>query len=279
MSFAQAPILPLIIGILNVTPDSFSDGGQYLKPDAAIEKAFCLVEEGADIIDIGAESTGKNSLPITLEEEWSRLEPVLKVIASKLTLSVDTYKAEIAARSLELGVKIINDVSAMRADSDMAKVISNGKSKVILMYSKETGQTPHVTETPNNERNIAYRNIISEVSEFLLERVKYALDSGIARENIILDPGLGLFLSKDPSYSWEVLSRIKEFLQLQLPLMVGASRKSFLKAPEETRASDRDPLSALIGVHLAQSGVDFIRTHNVKLTKDFLKTWNKINFN
>ena len=279
MSFAQAPILPLIIGILNVTPDSFSDGGQYLKPDAAIEKAFSLAEEGADIIDIGAESTGKNSLPITLEEEWSRLEPVLKVIASKLTLSVDTYKAEIAARSLELGVKIINDVSAMRADSDMAKVISNGKSKVILMYSKETGQTPHVTEMPNNERNIEYRNIISEVSEFLLERVKYALDSGIARENIILDPGLGLFLSKDPSYSWEVLSRIKEFLQLQLPLMVGASRKSFLKAAEETRASDRDPLSALIGVHLAQSGVDFIRTHNVKLTKDFLKTWNKINFN
>jgi len=271
MTFAQAPFLPQIVGIVNVTPDSFSDGGKYLTAQEAIKKAYNLAEEGADIIDIGAESTGPNSKPISAEEEWRRLEPVLKVVARDLTISVDTYKAETASRALQLGSNFINDVSALRADRSMAKVIADAGCKLVLMHSKEVDGKPHVSGSDR-----VYDDVVKEITEFFLQRVQYCLENGIKRENIILDPGIGLFLSKDESYSWQVLSRIAEFRTLNLPIFIGVSRKGFLRNAEKSSASDRDPVSALIGVHLACSGVSYIRTHNVKLTKEFLATWNKL---
>jgi dihydropteroate synthase len=271
MPLAQAPILPQLVGIVNVTPDSFSDGGKFLDPQAAIKQVMSLVEEGANLVDIGAESSGLNSAAITVDEEWGRLEPVLKVVAKEITISLDTYKSEIAKRATDLGVGIINDISAMRADSNMAKVVAAANCKVVLMHSKESGQHPHVTETAKS-----YDDVVKDISSFLASRVQYSVDEGVPLENIILDPGLGLFISHNRSDSWTLLRRIEELHALGLPLFVGASRKSFLKTVYENSPSERDPVSALLGVHLMQSGVRYIRTHNIKLTVEFMKAWHEI---
>lgn len=271
MSLTQDPIFPHLVGIVNVTPDSFSDGGRYLDPSSAIRKADSLIQEGASIIDIGAESSGPKSAPISVEEEWKRLEPVLRELCSRINVSVDTYKAETARRALDCGAKYINDISALRADSKMVEVVANSRCQVILMHSKEAGDRPHVSE-----KRGSYQNIISDISDFLSERAQYAQSCGIKREQIILDPGLGLFLDKDATFSWEVLKQIEQFKNLEFPLFVGVSRKGFLKTPDESSASDRDPISALLAVHLAQSGVGYIRTHNVKMTKRFLETWQEL---
>ena len=272
MAEAQAPIFPQLVGILNVTPDSFSDGGKYFTAEDAIRQAFTLREEGADIIDVGGESSGPNSKPISVDEEWSRIEPVLKVVGREMTISIDTYKSEIARRALDYGAIYINDISALRADPEMSQVAASAGCKIILMHSKEEDSAPHVSDSVGT-----YQNVVFDVSAFLQSRIKFAVDKGIKAENIILDPGLGLFISKNAEYSWELMRRIEELLTLGPPLFVGVSRKGFLKTAEETSPSDRDPVSALLAVHLAKSGVSYIRTHNVKMTRTFLKTWHNVN--
>jgi dihydropteroate synthase len=255
-----------IVGVLNVTPDSFSDGGKFFSPQQAIDRAFELVEEGADIIDIGAESTRPGSQPIGLEEEWKRLAPVLEGIGGKLIVSLDTYKAEIARRGAELGVQIINDISALRADQEMGEVIADRELTLVMMYSKEQGSAPHATHG-----DILYRDIAEEISGFLRERIKHALNAGISEQRIILDPGIGLFVSNKPEVSWELLRRVDELKSLGFPLYVGASRKGFLNTPFYLEPEDRDPVSALISGYLVEKGVQYLRVHNVKMTKNFLQ--------
>ena len=255
-----------IVGVLNVTPDSFSDGGKFFSPQQAIDRAFELVEEGADIIDIGAESTRPGSQPIGLEEEWKRLAPVLEGIGGKLIVSLDTYKAEIARRGAELGVQIINDISALRADQEMGEVIADRELTLVMMYSKEQGSAPHATHG-----DILYRDIAEEISGFLRERIKHALNAGISEQRIILDPGIGLFVSNKPEVSWELLRRVDELKSLGFPLYVGASRKGFLNTPFNLEPEDRDPVSALISGYLVEKGVQYLRVHNVKMTKNFLQ--------
>ncbi len=257
---------PWITGILNVTPDSFSDGGLYEGVDAANRRARELIGEGAVIVDIVGESTRPGAKPVHGEEEWKRIGAVVSAAAKEAFVSVDTYRAKTAERSLAAGAKMINDVSALRADPDMAAVLRNSGAYVVLMFSKEDGTHPHATDSVRD-----FKDVIIEIAEFLEERVDYALKHGISASKIVLDPGMGRFVSHDPKYSWEVLERLHELREkfAEFPLMLGTSRKGFLGG----ELTERDPLSQLTSIMAYERGADFIRTHNVKLAREFFAVW------
>ncbi len=265
-------ISPLIVGVLNVTPDSFSDGGSYLTPSAAVERAMEMRDDGADYVEIGGESTRPGSEPVAFDIEWKRVEPVLKKLASEIPISIDTYKAEVAKRALDYGAQMVNDISALRADPEMASVVAKHRAKLVLMYSKEPPNRPHATDS---ER--PFRNVVTEISEFLAERVRHATSRGVHQSEIILDPGSGKFVSANPELSWEILRKIAELRKLGCALMIGASRKGFMSVlRDEDSAEARDPISALLAVHASLSGVGYIRTHNPRMTKEFLSVWQKL---
>lgn len=259
----------ILVGILNVTPDSFSDGGHYLEPESAIQHAQALLEDGADIVEVGGESTRPGSTPVADEAEWGRIRPVIAAIAPKVKVSIDTYKASVADRALKMGAAIINDVSALRADTDMARVIADHGAQVVLMYSKEKS-LPHVTE-----REPRYTDLVGSIRDFLEERVAFAEQHGIKRSQIIIDPGLGRFLGKDPSYSWTVLRELPRLAELQLPILIGTSRKGFLGV-SNTPMHDRDAVSQLTALGAYLNGATYLRTHNVLLAKHFLDAWKRM---
>ncbi len=260
---------PWIMGIVNVTPDSFSDGGSFVQKENAVSHAQAMRDVGASIIDIGGEATGPTSMPITAEEEIERIKDSVLHLAPEVFLSVDTYHSKTARFALENGARLINDVSALRADPEMAAVISEHKAFVVLMYSKEDSLTPHAKNTARE-----YDDVIKEIAEFLLRQIDYALSFGIALERIIIDPGMGRFVSHDPKYSWEILHRLEEFKTygLNVPLLISTSRKGFLGGKIE----ERDPLSQLTGLSATLKGAQFIRTHNVKMAHTFFAAWQKI---
>jgi dihydropteroate synthase len=255
---------PLIVGVLNCTPDSFSDGGEVKSTQEAINKGLSLIEDGANCIDIGGVSTGPGSQPISEEEELARILKAVKALASHTIVSVDTYRASVAKECLKVGAKIINDVSALRADPGMAKVIHDFGCPAILMYSKETGAHPHVTTN-----QIEYSDCTLHIIEFLKERVDFALSQGITSSQIIIDPGMGQFVSSDAKYSWEILKRLSEIEEAlpEFPLLVGTSRKGFLGGD----ISERDPASSLTSLIAYSNGAKILRTHNVKMLVEFLK--------
>lgn len=252
---------PLIMGILNLTPDSFSDGGEYLDEKSAIKRALQMEKEGADFIDIGAESTGPKSKNVSAKEELKRLIPILKILRkkTKLPISIDTYKSEVAKEALEEGADMINDVTALRADPKLAKIIAKYDCPVILMYSKDN--TPRTTVKAKK-----YTNIIKTISTFFTQRIKFAEKNGIKKENIIIDPGIGQFISSIPNYSFEIITRLREFHNFDHPLLIGLSRKSFLGGKN---MAERDlkarPLSAIAYLN----GASIIRTHDVRGLKEF----------
>ncbi len=254
---------PWIVGILNVTPNSFSDGGKFLSPEAAIKQAYRLRKEGAHIIDIGGVSTGFGTNPVTALVEIERVSPVVRALSSSMFVSIDTYNAQTARRALELGAKMVNDVSALRADPLMAQTICEFKAFAVLMFSKEQADFAHVTSTPKE-----YQELIPEIAEFLKSRIDFALSQGLTKEQLILDPGMGKFISLDDNRSWELIRDFKKLTANipNLPLMVGTSRKGFLGGQLE----ERDPASALTATILSQKGAHLIRTHNPRLTKEFL---------
>ncbi len=210
------PKKTLVMGILNLTPDSFSDGGEYNSLKQAIKRAQEMQEQGADIIDIGGESTGPNSKNITLKEEIKRIMPILKKLRKiiKIKISIDTYKANLAKLALEEGADIINDITAMRGDKEMAKIIANYKCPIILMYSKD--KTPRTTIKNKN-----YKNIIKTIKDFLQERIEFAEKQGIQKSKIIIDPGMGHFISAIPNYSLEVINNLEKFKSLKCPILLG----------------------------------------------------------
>ncbi|HHV63730.1 MAG TPA: dihydropteroate synthase [Peptococcaceae bacterium] len=242
----------LIMGILNVTPDSFSDGGRYLKPEKALEQAARLIREGADILDIGAESTRPGYAGITAEEEWARLEPVLKELLPRcpVPVSVDTQKAVVAEKALNYGAHIINDIWGLQRDPAMAGVIAASQAAVVLMHNKE---------------NTEYTDLLGEILAFLEQSVEKALKSGIKEDRIIIDPGIGF--GKTPEQNLEVLSRLSELKSLPYPLLLGVSRKSVigrtLNLPVEERL---EPTIALNALGIA-AGADIIRVHDVAANK------------
>jgi dihydropteroate synthase len=251
---------PMIMGILNVTPDSFSDGGKFTEPEAAINHACKMVDEGADIIDIGAESTRPGSLPVSIEEEWNRIFPVLKKVRQKISqpISIDTCKSEIVRRAFEEGADIVNDVSALRLDPEMAKIVAGYKAPMILM---------HMQGTPKDmQKNPVYENLLEEIFEFFIKQVEYAQSNGI--EQIILDPGIGF--GKRYEDNFELIRRLPEFRILGFSLLFGTSRKSFIGRALDKNVEERifgTMATAAIG---AINGANILRVHDVREIKDVI---------
>lgn len=258
-----------VMGILNVTPDSFSDGGNFLDPGAALDQALKMQEEGADLVDVGAESTRPGSFPIPEEEERKRLLPVLRKIVPriKIPISIDTKKPGIADLGLREGAAMINDVAALRREG-MAEVAARYRVPVILMHMQG--------EPPTMQRNPSYEDLIQDVLLFLQERMRYAVDRGIDRERILVDPGLGF--GKRFEDNLTILNRLPEFEVLGAPLVVGASRKSFLR---KIFGEDEKALllgSAAAAALAASKGASILRVHDVAATKAAIRLAGKGQF-
>ncbi|SBO30289.1 dihydropteroate synthase [Anaplasma phagocytophilum] len=258
-----------IVGILNVTPNSFSDGGKFLEANAAIRHATDLIEHGAAVIDVGAESTAPGVSPITQEEEWSRLKEVLPEIIriahnAHVEVSIDTRNAKTAELALKLGVDYINDQGGL-LDPDMPAIAAASSAKIIIMH--------HFGLPVSRDRSYVGQpeQLLNEIIEWLCSRVDTLIAQGVARERIILDPGLGF--GKLPEYSWYIAKNIGRLKKLGFPVCVGHSRKSmFSLIPVEL--SERDVPTAMLSTFLAQQQVDFLRVHDVKLTGISIKIAN-----
>jgi dihydropteroate synthase len=249
------------MGVLNVTPDSFSDGGRFLEPGAALARARELAAQGADIIDVGGESTRPGSRPVALEEELRRTLPVVEALARELPgvrLSIDTSKAEVARRALAAGACVINDVTALRGDPEMASVAAASGAQVVLMHMR--GTPADMQAAPR------YRDVVSEVLEFLRERIEFAVRSGLERGTLVVDPGLGF--GKTVAHNLALIRQVGRFRELGCPVLVGPSRKGFLGALTGAPAAERDCLSAACVALLVAGGADWVRVHDVARARE-----------
>lgn len=255
---------PLIMGILNVTPDSFSDGGKYFSTEKAIEHGIRLSEEGADIIDVGGESTRPGSYGISVKEELKRVVPVIKSLSKriKIPISIDTTKSEVAKVALDNGASIINDISGLRFDKHIAKIAANYKSGLILMHTRGR---PRVMQ----KGEIKYNNLVLEITKYLERSIEIALDAGVNFENIAIDPGIGF--GKKPEHNIQIIRDINAFRSLKRPVLIGASRKSFLGHITGREVEQREDATTAIHTLLALEGVDILRVHNVRATVDAIK--------
>ena len=255
----------LVMGILNVTPDSFSDGGRYLEPGPAIARGLELLTEGADLLDLGAESTRPGSVSVPVDEQWRRLEPVLRGLREArpdAVLSLDTRAAEVAERGLALGAHVVNDVSAL-ADPAMAGVVARAGAGLVLMHMRGTPETM--------QRDTAYGDVVAEVGTYLRTRASVARHEGVAQECIAFDPGIGFGKSADGSL--ELLARLPELLALGQPVLVGASRKSFLArlTGDEGPPAERVPASLAAAALAVHDGAHILRVHDVAATVRVVK--------
>ncbi|MCS7228534.1 MAG: dihydropteroate synthase [Candidatus Kryptonium sp.] len=243
-----------IMGVLNVTPDSFSDGGKYFTVDSALAHAMKMIEDGADIIDIGGESTRPGSEPVSVEEELRRVIPVIKEIVkrSDIPISIDTYKAEVARQALDNGAVIVNDISGLKFDEKMAEVVSSYKASVIVMHIKGTPKTM--------QQNPYYDDVISEIYDYLNESVKIAKSAGI--EQIIVDPGIGF--GKRLVDNLEIIRRLREFKSLGYPVLIGVSRKSFIGHILNLPVDERLEGTAGAVAISVWNGANIVRVHDVK---------------
>ncbi|KRP99210.1 dihydropteroate synthase [Bradyrhizobium yuanmingense] len=250
--------LPAVMGVLNITPDSFSDGGEFIAPARALERARAMVAAGVDIIDIGAESTRpyKGARPVTAAEELARLKPVLSdVVALGVPVSIDSMKAEVVAFALDQGAEIANDVWGLQNDTAMAPLIAARDVPVIVMHNRDSVD-PAI-------------DIVADIKTFFLRSLDIAAKAGIAREKIVLDPGIGF--GKTAEQSMTALARLRELDMFGLPILVGASRKRFIASVSPSEPSER--LAGSIAAHLiaAQRGAKIIRTHDVAETLQALR--------
>lgn len=249
-----------IVGVLNLTPDSFYDGGKAMSSDAAVKRAGEMFQAGADVVEIGGESTGPGSPDVSAEDELKRTIDSIKAIKEAYphgVLSIDTYKAEVAAKAIDAGVGMVNDVTAGRSDKQMFSTLAKyPEVPVVLMYSKDA--TPRTTVEAKY-----YDNVVDTVKSFLRERKDEAVHQGISADRIILDPGLGHFVSSNPEFSFQIIARLSEFLELGSPLFISPSRKSFLEGKEKLPTAER--LSGTIAASslAVQNGASYIRTHDV----------------
>jgi len=254
---------PLLMGILNVTPDSFSDGGDFLTHSRAIEHAHKMVRQGADIIDVGGESTRPGSAAISVEQEKERVIPVVKELAAEIAvpISIDTRKAEVAKSALDVGAQLINDVSALRYDDEMASVAASSGVPVCLMHMQ--GEPETMQASPE------YGDVVRDIIEWLRRRVEAAVSAGIEAENLIIDPGFGF--GKLVEHNLEILHRLPEFHAVGCPLLIGTSRKSTIGEVVNRPAKDRlyGTLATLTSSVL--SGAHILRVHNVESAMDTIK--------
>ena len=247
---------PLIMGVLNLTPDSFSDGGQFNALERAIPRAHEMVAQGADIIDVGGESTRPGAQPIPLDEELRRVIPVVERLSAelKVPISVDTYKAEVADRALKAGVHIVNDISALRFDQRMSKVVAENKAALVLMHMKGTPR--------NMQRNPRYDDVMQEIIQFLAQQLQKAEEAGISRSRLIVDPGIGF--GKRVQDNLTILNRLGELHTLGVPVLVGVSRKSFIGKVLDLPVEDRLEGSAAATALAVTRGAHMLRVHDVK---------------
>jgi dihydropteroate synthase len=257
--------LPVVMGVLNVTPDSFSDGGLYQDLESAVAHAAEMVAEGADYIDVGGESTRPGAQRVDAATEISRVVPVIKALRSAGVLSsVDTTRAAVAMAAIEAGASMVNDVSGGLADPGMLRVVADAGCPYVIMHWRG--------HSLNMQSLASYTDVVADVRDELLERASEAMAAGVAAERIILDPGLGF--AKTASHNWALSKHLEEFTALGYPILFGASRKSYLgKLLDDRPAPDRDVATAATSLLAAQAGAWGVRVHNVMATVDVLKVW------
>lgn len=258
-----------IMGILNITPDSFSDGGIYFNKSSAIDRALKMRDEGADIIDIGGESTRPGAEAVSLKEEIRRVVPVIEKLAKRLNipLSIDTYKSGVAKAALSAGASLVNDISGLRFDPEMSAVVASYKVPGVIM---------HIKGTPKNmQKNPSYTALISEIMDYLREGIDIARGAGIAEDKIIIDPGIGF--GKTAEHNLQILKRLDEFTGFEKPILIGPSRKSFigkiLKDLPVTKRVEGTAAAAAIGIF---NGANIIRVHDVAAMVRVAKVAEKI---
>ena len=259
----------LIMGVLNVTPDSFSDGGQFFDIDTAVAHAVEMAIDGADIIDVGGESTRPGSAEVTVEEEIQRVVPVIERLAGKIRsgISVDTRKSKVAKAALEAGASIVNDVSGLKYDKNMAEVAARHGAGMILM---------HMRGTPENMQNSpCYSDLIGEIKEDLRLSALEAFKAGVKKGSVAIDPGIGF--GKTVEHNLEILNRLEEFKDIGLPICIGTSRKSFLgKLLDKPDPDDRLAGTIATCVAAGMKGARIIRVHDVKAARDAITVTEKI---
>lgn len=257
----------IIMGILNVTPDSFSDGGEHFSVDDAVKHAFSMEKNGADIIDIGGESTRPGATSISVKEEMDRIIPVIEQLIGEISvpISIDTYKSEIAKNVLDLGVNMINDISALQVDKHLASIVAEYEVPICLMHMKGNPKSMQI--------NPVYDDVVKEIHDFLKERAEFALFCNIKKENIIVDPGIGFGKRTGGKIedNCEILRRLYELKDLGFPIMIGASRKKFIVNvcgdDDPLQVSDRLEGSLAAACLAVANGADIVRVHDVKETR------------
>jgi dihydropteroate synthase len=257
------------MGVVNITPDSFADGGRFFRPEDAIAQGLALEAAGADILDLGGESTRPFSEPVSLKEELRRVLPVIQALTaqSRVPISIDTYKAPVARAALEAGAAIINDISALRFDPEMAPLAAARRTPLVLM---------HMQGTPlDMQREPHYDDLLGEIKAFFKERLEFAAAQGLPRELIVLDPGIGF--GKTWQHNLSILNNLNVFLDLGCPLLVGPSRKAFIGRILDLPAGAERDIGTLAAVALSVlKGARIIRTHNVAFARQFLAVWDCI---
>jgi len=259
--------IPNIMGVLNLTPDSFSDGGKFNKKKAGLKHAFDLFKFGADIIDVGGESTRPGSKSISEKEEWSRIEKIIRNISKKIPLSLDTRKAEIMNKGIKIGIKLINDVSGLSYDSKTIDILKKNKSSFVIQHSQGTPE--------NMQKNPKYKNELLDIYDFFEEKIKFIRSKGIKHSNIIVDPGIGF--GKNLKHNINLISRVSIFHTLGFPILIGLSRKKFIK----DLAGKNDTKERLGGtiassLYSLTQGVQILRVHDVNELTQSIKVFKQL---
>ena len=260
---------PLLMGILNVTPDSFSDGGQFQLVENAVARALQMEADGADIIDIGGESTRPGAEPVTLEEELRRTIPVIRELATRVRtpISIDTTKAEVARQALEAGAEIVNDISGLTFDPEMLEVCRLHDAGICLMHIQGTPQTM--------QQNPTYVDVVQEVIDFLQQQVDRCLMAGILPERLCIDPGIGF--GKTAEHNLQLLKSVSRLQRdLQRPVLIGHSRKRFLSKILGRSVDERESGTIGVSIALAEQGVDILRIHDVRSVRDAIVAWDMV---
>ncbi len=262
--------VPKIMGILNITPDSFSDGGQYYSPKFSVDNLKNIASLGADILDVGGESTRPGADFVCIQEELKRVVPIIKELFShnfNHVISVDTRKSEVMRTAMDLGVNFINDVSALSFDSKSLSVVASQPTVISLMHGNNDPKTMQI--------NPQYDNVLLDVYDYLSQRKKKAIEAGISSQNIILDPGIGF--GKTIEHNLALIRGISLFHSLGCPLLVGVSRKRFIgDLANEPQPKKRLPGSITVALELLRQGVQIIRVHDIKATRQALNLWNAL---
>jgi dihydropteroate synthase len=260
--------VPKVMGIVNVTPDSFSDGGRIACLDDALIRARRLVAEGADLLDLGGESSRPGSEPVSLDEELRRVIPVVEALSEGLVvpISIDTFKAEVARRALDAGAAIINDISALAGDPDMGRVAAESGAGVVLMHMQGVPKTM--------QENPRYADVVRDIYDFLARRVERAESIGIPRDRIAIDPGIGF--GKTIEHNLEILRNLRRFDTLGCAVMIGTSRKGFLGTISGRGVSERATASVVSSLAACAEGARVVRVHDVAPMVDAIKVWGAV---